>query len=205
MIERPTDFEDLVRRTAGPQPWRRLLHTMTGVAVAAILSLSGITKGMAVLALTATAAALLLFDVIRLRSARLNELFFRVLRPLVTPREARRFASSTWYALGMLLAVALFPRVAAISGILVISVGDPAASYAGRRWGRRRFLGGTLEGSLVFLVASLCVLATRHPPHVALVAALVATLAERLAWPLDDNLVVPVVTAGAIVLLWAMT
>ena len=176
-----------------------------GLAVAAALTFTGISKGTALFVLTGALIGLWAVDVVRLRNARANVLFFRAFRYLATPREAGGVASSTWYALGLLVVVALFPLHAAVSGILVLAVGDPAASYVGRRWGKRPFLGGTLEGTIVFVVASFCVLAPRHPPLFALAAAMTAALAERRSWPFDDNLAVPVVTAGAVALLQALS
>jgi len=195
------DLEELVDHTAGPRPWRRLTHLAIGVSVAVAVSAGGISRRAAVLALASVFAGLCIVDIVRLRSARANELYFRALRHLATPREATGVASPTWYALGMLAAVALFPMRAAVSGILVLAVGDPAASYVGRRWGRRRFLGGTLAGTIAFVCASLGVLAPRHPPLVAFAVALVAALAERLSWPVDDNVTLPLVTAGIATLL----
>jgi dolichol kinase len=176
-----------------------------GLVVTGVLTLTGISKGVTILVLTGALAGLCVLDVLRLRSSRANVLFFKAFRYLATPREATRVASSTWYALGLLVVVTLFPLHAAVSGILVLAAGDPAASYVGRRWGKRPFLGGTLEGTIVFVAASFCVLAPRHPPLVALAAALVAAVTERLSRPLDDNLTLPVVTAGVVTLLRTFT
>jgi dolichol kinase len=194
-------FETLVERSAGAQPWRRLFHAANGLVVAGVLHYTDLPRGVAVGILGALLAGLVALDVIRLRSRRTNELFFRAFGPLVTPREAKGPASSTWYALGLLTTVAMFPRAAAISGILVLALADPAASWVGRRWGRHPFLGATLEGSGVFLLVSLAVLLMRHSWPVALVSAVAATLAERFAWPVDDNLIVPVAGAAAVTLL----
>jgi len=198
------ELDALVERTRGPQPWRRLFHLANGVLVAVLLSLPIATRGRAVALLGAAVVALLVLDVVRLRHARANEMFFRAFIHLASPREARGIASSTWYAVALLVVVALFPRPAAVSGVLVLAVSDPAASWVGRRWGRRRFLGGTLEGSLVFLATCLLILALRHPLPVACAAALLATLAERVSWPVDDNVAVPVTTAAALTLLGAL-
>jgi len=203
--ENETDLEELVGRTTGPQPWRRLFHMATGLVVAVVLSNSGITRHTAIVVLAGVAVGLYVSDLVRLRIRRANEVFFRVFRHLATPREAGGVASSTWYALGLFLVVALFPMHAAVSGILVLAVADPAASYVGRRWGTRAFLGGTLEGSLVFALAAFGILVPRHAPLVALATAVVAALAERRSRPLDDNVTVPLVTAGVATLLQVLT
>jgi dolichol kinase len=158
----------------------------------------------AVACLTAVFAAQVAFDWLRLRRDALNQWFFRAFRHLASPRETHAPVSSTWYTAGVMLALAVLPREAASSGILLLAVADPVASIVGRLWGRRRFLGGSMEGSAAFAVAALAVLWLRHPPIVAVTGALLSTLAERLAWPWDDNLVLPVAAGSGVWLLGAL-
>lgn len=192
------DIEGLVHRTAGPQPWRRVFHAVNGTLVALALTVLDLSHA-TVLAITAVVAATLVaLDVARLASPRVNALFFAAFRHLASPREAGGLASSTWYALGILITVAAFPLRAAVSGILVLALADPLASYVGRRWGRRPFLGATLEGTALFAAVAFCILTVRHGPLVGVLGGIVLALAERLSWPLDDNLTVPVV-GGAVV------
>jgi dolichol kinase len=199
------DLDILVEQTHGAQPWRRVFHAFTGAAIAAVLTFLPISRSLALWILGGALAALLTLDAVRLWFTRANALFFRAFRHLASPREARGPASSTWYALGAMLVVALFDRHDAVSGILVLALADPAASYLGRRWGRRPFLGGSLEGTAVFFLTAFAVLAFRHPLPVASVAALVCALAERLPGVLDDNLTLPVVGATAVALLETLT
>lgn len=152
--------------------------------------------------LAAGAVLVVVADVFRLRYPPANELFFRAFRLLASPREASGLASSTWYAVAVAAAVALFPLHHAVSGILVLALADPAGSYVGQRWGRRPFLGGTVLGTATFVVVAGLVLGFRHPPAVAGVAAVAAALTERRSWPLDDNLAIPLVT-GAVTMLGA--
>lgn len=191
----------LVERTRGPQPWRKLFHATNGVAVASALSLLPVGRWAAVSVLGGVLAALVVMDLVRLTNRRANELFFVAFPSLASPREARGVASSTWYTLGVGLAVALFSRHDAISGVLVLALADPAASYVGQRWGRTPFLGGTVRGSLAFFVVAGAILALRHDLPVALAAAIAVTLAERRSWPLDDNLTIPVACAAVLALM----
>lgn len=196
-----SQFETLVAGTNGLQPWRRIVHAMTGLAVAGALAFLEPSWEMATLLLGIVAFLLFLADLLRLARPELNERFFRWFRLLVSPREAEGIASSTWFMIGVFLAVALFPRSVVIPSILVLALADPAASYAGRRWGKRRFGGGTLLGSLVFLLVAVLVLLPFVGPAAAPVAALVIALVEPSPLPLDDNLVIPLVT-GAV--LWSL-
>ncbi|MDH5761318.1 MAG: hypothetical protein OEZ65_17275, partial [Gemmatimonadota bacterium] len=197
--EPATEFDTLVEASSGPQPWRRVGHAVNGLVIVAGLLILDLSRTAAVIILAVALVLLLAMDVARLRSPRLNTLFFKAFPFWVSPREARKIASSTWYTLGCLIAVAAFPLDAAIGGILVLALSDPSASYLGRRFGRVPFLGGSVEGFAVFVVIATLILQIYTTWPLALLAASVAAVAERKAWPLDDNLVVPVVTAG---MLW---
>ena len=185
-------LEELVARTSGPQPWRRVFHAVNGVAIAAAVTWWPFSHTAAVGALGSIVLGLLVFDFVRLTMPPANRLFFTWFNHLASPREAERVASSTWYMMGITCAVAIAPGPTGISAILVMSLADPAASYFGRRWGQRPFLGGSVEGSIVFMLVALAVLLPRHAWPVALGVAVAATLLERRSWPLDDNLAVPV-------------
>lgn len=188
-------LDELVRRTRGPQPWRRVFHATNGVLIASAVSWWPFATGLIPMGLWSACAVLLVADLVRLRVDTANRLFFRVFRPLASPREAGGIASSTWYMLGITLAVTFASPPIAVSGILVMALADPAASYFGRRWGRRPFLGGSVEGSVLFLLVTLAVLTPRHGLWIALAVSLPVTLLERRSWPLDDNLAVPVASA----------
>lgn len=192
---------ELVRQTEGLQPWRRLFHAASGLAIAAGLLLLPVGRGFALAVLGGLGAALWLGDLIRLSSPRMNALFFETFPSLASPREARGPASSSWYVLGVFLAVLVFSREPAAAGTLVLALADPAASLVGRRWGRRSVGHGSVEGSSVFFGVAWLALVPLVGPVPALAAAAAATVVEPLPWPLDDNLTVPLVTAGA---LWAL-
>ncbi|MGE0160551.1 MAG: hypothetical protein AB7T31_14160 [Gemmatimonadales bacterium] len=197
------DLEALVARTSGPQPWRKVFHAFNATAVAVAVVVIEPPGAVLLGALAVLVAALLVADLVRLRSEPANQLFFKAFAALASPREARGIASSTWYAIGILAAFALFARDVAVSSVLVMGLGDPVAGYVGRRFGRRPFLGGTLEGTLAFVAVAALVLAARHPLGLAVVAAAVSALAERRSWPLDDNLAVPLACGATLTaLLW---
>ncbi len=194
-------FDELVARTAGPQPWRRVFHAANGVAIVAILLLLNPSWEVAVGILGGIVLALLALDGLRFTIPAMNRLFFRLLRPFASPREARGVASSTWFMVGVLLAVAVFPREIAVPAILVLALADPLASALGRRFGKRRLGSGTVLGTVVFFGVAFFVLTPFAGLPAALIAALGAALLEPLPWRLDDNLVVPLVTG---VILWSL-
>lgn len=192
------ELRALVRRTAGLQPWRRVFHAANGVLIAGILRYGGLSDAAAVGILAAVFLLLLALDGLRLRRTGLNVLFFRLFLLLASPREAGRIASSTWYVLGVLLAVALFPREASVPAVLVLALADPAASVAGRRWGRRRIGAGSEVGALAFLLAAFLVVWPLAGPVAAAAGAAAGAAVELLPWRLDDNATIPPAVALAV-------
>ena len=191
---------ELVAKTTGLQTGRRIFHAITGTVIFVAVTQLDLSKSLTITGLSVLFLILLASDLVRLRVPHLNILFFRFFQILVSPRESQNIASSTWYILGALIAIVLFPISAALSGILVLAWADPTASYLGRRWGKRSFLGGTLVGTTAFLVVAVLILSVRHPLTIAIPSACLITLVERLAWPLDDNLLLAPACAGILTL-----
>lgn len=198
---RTAELAPLVERTQGLQPARRLFHASCGLALVAALVWGSPPRPALLAVLAVLAAGAFLVDALRFAVPSANRLFFRWFRRLASPREAEGVASSSWYLLGALLTVALFPTAIAVSGLLVLSLADPLASYCGRRWGRRPFGSGTVLGSSLFLGVALAVLVPAWGPLVGGATAVGVTLAERIPWPLDDNLTIPLATGA---LLWGL-
>ena len=182
-------------RLRGVQPWRRVFHAGNALVVAFLPPLLGLGRWAVVGILSALLVGLAAFDWFRLRRADLNALFFRMFPSLASDRERTGVASSTWYALGMILVYALFPSRVVVPAILTLGLADPAASTIGRIWGRRRLGKGTVLGTAVFAAVAFGVMATAVSPLVALVAAVATAAVEVLRIPLDDNLTVPVTAA----------
>lgn len=137
-----------------------------------------------------------------------------VFRMLSRSSEASRMASSTWYALGLMVSVALLPKPACLVGILVLAFADPAAGLVGRRWGgprlhRHKSLGGTTAFCVVAFGIAVATLAIQLPALTlatrvlaAAAIALAGTVAELLGDYVQDNFSIPVVagTVAALVL-----
>jgi dolichol kinase len=100
-------------------------------------------------------------------------------------------------------------RAPVVAGCLALALADPAAAWAGTRWGQRRLrplaLRRTLEGSIVFfVVAALVVGAVAagsggavHALRLAVGCGAVGALAEALAPPGWDNATIPVAVGAA--------
>lgn len=139
---------------------------------------------------------------------RINALLMRLFAPVAHPHEVDHVNSATWYTTAILILAWLFPLDAAIVGVVVLGVADPAAAVVGRRFGRiplgeRRTLEGTLAFVAVgFLGAVLVLFAIGHPGPVlafAIAGAVGGAIGEILARRIDDNLVIPLLSATSVV------
>ncbi|OQA31610.1 MAG: Cytidylyltransferase family protein [archaeon ADurb.Bin336] len=77
---------------------------------------------------------------------------------------------------------------------------DAFAAIIGINFGKHKiFREKTLEGSTTFFIIALICINYFYPLHIAIITALIATIVEIL--PLDDNLFVPLFTAGLLKIL----
>jgi dolichol kinase len=123
-----------------------------------------------------------------------------ITRHATTPEELYEFrAAPLFFAFGILLALLFFPRPASDAAIVIFAVGDSTASIFGKMFGRRTLSfnkGKTLEGSLIGFVFASLAAAFFVNPFMAASGAAVAMLIESLPLPINDNLVLPLVTGA---------
>jgi len=111
-------------------------------------------------------------------------------------------ARPAYLAIGVILALLLFPTKIAYASIIIVAVGDPIAAYIGERFGHIHIRGKkTLEGSITGFLASFLLASLISSTVVAAVGASGAMLLELLDIP-DDNITMPV---GAGVLMTAVS
>ena len=122
------------------------------------------------------------------------------------PHEAHRVNSSTWYATALVLLAATGIIELAVMAIAILGFADPAAAVIGRRFGKHKLVNGrSLEGTITFFVvgfiAAFGVALIHLTPPIAALAALAASasgaIAELYSRKIDDNLSIPLASAGA--------
>lgn len=160
------------------------------------------------LLLALLALGALALDLLRLRERRVRRLFRDFVGGMLREHERFGLLGSTYLLMAALLAVDLFPRPVAAAAIGFTVLGDAFAAIVGKAWGRTRVFGKTLEGALGGLAACLAwaafLASFGHLPWTVLVAgALVASLAEILPIPLDDNLGMTLLSGVLMRLLWS--
>lgn len=141
----------------------------------------------------------LLVDILRLRDRKFNFLFMRWFSALLRPAERHRFNGATYLTFSFFWVILFFPRPVAVAAMFFLALGDAAAELFGRRFGKRRIFGRSLEGAAAcFFISFLVALALLDDWRVACVGALAASLVELFSFHWDDNLTVPLASALAL-------
>ncbi len=143
------------------------------------------------------AVGFLTADILRLKFALVRKLFLNIFGKLLRDKEVKnRITGATFLCSGMALTVFLFQEKQAVPALLFASIADPVAAIAGRAWGENKFFEKSLEGSAGFyLAAAAIILLFTNYSWWGLVVAIIVTVAELLPLGIDDNLLVPVLTA----------
>jgi HAD superfamily phosphoserine phosphatase-like hydrolase len=127
-----------------------------------------------------------------------------ITRHAATSEEIYGFRTSPiFFAFGILLTLLFFPRQASGAAIAAFALGDSTASIFGGMLGRKTLpynKGKTLEGSLIGFLFAFLAAAFFVNPIAALLGAAVAMLIESMPLPLNDNLLVPLITGFVLTL-----
>jgi dolichol kinase len=129
-----------------------------------------------------------------------HALFGVLLRRHEDDNRAKRLNGGTWVLIASTLSIFLFPKLIAITAFLILIVSDLLAALVGRKFGSRKFLGKSVEGSAAFFVSALLIIAATPKIGygageylVGAAAALAGTVVEASGTGVDDNLSIPLV------------
>lgn len=134
-----------------------------------------------------------------------DPLFSRVTLMATSEQEARGIVTAPiFYALGVAFSFLFFPQLITKIAILVLALGDSSAALIGRKFGSHaipinetKSWEGTLAGLTVSFFASMLFV----EPYRALIASICGILVEVIPLPLNDDLLIPIVTGTALLLI----
>ena len=162
------------------------------------------SKPLVVAALSIITIAYVLGELLRLKGHGLP-IITPITLKMSRPEERTSFVvRPAYFAIGIILALVLYPSAIAYASICIGAVGDSAAAIVGDRFGHRRIVRRkTVEGFAAGLTASFLLASFLVSPFIALLGAVGAMIMELLDVP-DDNLTMPIV-AGALMTLATLT
>ena len=145
----------------------------------------------------------------RRRTRWLNRVFMAMFGPILKPAEATEISGATWFLIAAFFAFYFYGPAIAVPALLFVAVGDPMAALVGMRAPGPRLWGKSPVGTLAFVGAGMAVWAILTAlgfggwSAAVIVGVVVAAVVELLPIPLDDNLTVPLL-AGGVMLLWSV-
>ena len=143
-------------------------------------------------------------DFLRTKSSWLESIFEKLFNFMLRSHELKgRFTGATWVVTGALVTVAIFPKEIAILALLFMGLGDTVAGLIGSHFGRIKIWNKTLEGTLAGL--AICFLIIGFFPGISIwiriSGAVSAMLTELSPIPLDDNIMIPLVSGTIMVVI----
>ena len=153
----------------------------------------------------------LTLDLIRLNVPSINRIVLTKFSSFIRASEEHRLTGTAPYVLGIGLSLYLYRMDIAAAAICFLAFGDVAATTIGERYGRTKIGNKSLEGSLAFVAAAVSVglllplVGITVVPGVILTGAIVAAGVELLPLPVNDNLVIPLVSWGVMALIVQVT
>ncbi|MGB5288369.1 MAG: diacylglycerol/polyprenol kinase family protein [Ignavibacteriaceae bacterium] len=180
--------------------YRKLIH-LTSLSIPIVYYF--ITTETAAIILAILAGLALIIDLARYLHPEVGKIFYKIFGLLLRKHELdyqkKNLNGATYVLISALISVLIFPKVIFISAFSILIVSDSLAALIGRKFGRRKFLSKSLEGTLTFFI-SACIVILFTPKVggfmeeyiIGFISAFVGAIVENISFSLiDDNLSIP--------------
>lgn len=194
---------------------RTVFHISSGFAALTVIQLAP-AQWMLIALAVAFAGYAWSMEYLRRKSSAFNDRLMSFYGPLAHPHEWKRINSATWYASALVLLALSGSTLVCSLAVVVLALGDPAASIVGRRWGKVRLVHArSLEGTATFALTgaavSFAVISLFYPALglgtgllLSCAAGLSGAVTELFSRRLDDNFTIPVGVGAATFVLSAV-
>jgi len=188
---------------------RKVYHLAGGLGLLSLYFV--LNRDLALLFYAGLFLLVLTVDLIRLNVPSLNRFVLTKFSSFIRANEEHRLTGTAPYVLGIGLSLFLYRTDIAAAAICFLAFGDVAATTIGERYGRTKIGDKSLEGSLAFVAAAvsagllLPLAGITVVPGVILIGAIAAAGVELLPLPVNDNLVIPLVSGGLMTLFARMS
>lgn len=196
---------------------RRLFHCSMGLGVGLIYQFL-LTHSRAIYILGFCACVVYILEQIRINYPELAGNIKIINKYLFRAEEQLKESAGVPYVMGVLLTLISFPKVVALVAIYTLAVADPLSAIIGIRFGKTKVVEGkSVEGSLAFFGASFVItflvffwwtsylqIMLGTIILLSFLVAFLGSLFEMIPLRIDDNLTIPLFTAGMTLLLCSM-
>ncbi len=122
-----------------------------------------ISREQALMLLVPVTMVFLFVDLLRHFHSSTAKIFYRTFGWLLRTHEhdggSKRLNGATHVLISATLCVLIFPKLITITAFAVLIISDSAAALVGRRFGSKKFLNKSVEGSAAFFMSALVVIA----------------------------------------------
>lgn len=153
-------------------------------------------------------------EILKYKSETVYRLYLRYFKFLLREHEFNRdkfrINGASWVLLADIVCLILFPKYIAISGMLLLSLGDSSSAIIGRLYGKKYFAPNrSYAGTSAFFITGVLIVLLSpkylNQPmeyYFGLIAVAVTTLADSVKFPIDDNFAIPVIFSGLLYILY---
>jgi dolichol kinase len=179
---------------------RKIYHLFGGIGLLSVYYILG--REQALLFYGVLFFIVLALDIVRLKIPSLNKFIYSRFGSFVRQNEANKLTGTAPYVLGIGLSLFLYSTPVATAAVCFLAFGDVAATAVGERYGKTRIGDKSLEGTTAFILASmtagffLTLIGIAPLPAVIVLGALIAAGVELIPLPINDNLVIPIVSGA---------
>ncbi|MDH7603303.1 MAG: dolichol kinase [Melioribacter sp.] len=163
-----------------------------------------ITKELALKILIPLLILSLIIDLGRYYFKPIQDFFYSIFGFLLRRHEKdhkkKNLNGATYVLISAVIVILIFPKIFVVTSFSILIIGDIAAALVGRKFGKRKFLLKSLEGTIAFFLFS-CIVILFTPKIegnliefiIGFVSAGIGAIAENISigWA-DDNLVIPI-------------
>ena len=146
-----------------------------------------------------TGAIIVVFDFLRIYTNSVRSIYNYFFKKVTRDFESHRLTGASYVMIGSLVVLTFFESRICIPALLIMSFSDSAAAIIGKKYGKTKIFNKTLEGSFAFLITSFIIVIFFIPDinfTFSMIAILVSTIVELMPKSnLDDNLLIPIVSA----------
>jgi len=180
--------------------FRKLIH-LTSLSIPIVYYFISTESAAIILAVLAGVA--LIIDLARYFHPEIGKIFYKIFGFLLREHEVdhkkKNLNGATYVLISALISVLIFPKPIFISAFAILIISDSLAALIGRKFGRRKFLSKSFEGTLTFFI-SACVVILFTPKIgnffeeylIGIIGSLVGAIVENVSFKLiDDNLSIP--------------
>lgn len=156
------------------------------------------------------------FELLKYKSNLMHKIYVKYFKHMLREHEYDRLKfrlnGATWVIFASVFCIILFPKLIAITGLLMLCFADSTSALLGRIYGKKQYAPNrSYVGTVSFFIVGIVIilLAPKYFGGVkeyiiAVIAVAVTTVADALSLPVDDNFTIPVVCCGVMYLLYIL-